>query len=95
MTRKASRMSQEPALSTQHVELTEVLVDEWRDATADGHVCATEMARITVVITTVNRSAGVVDLALATGLAIARRGIEAQRPTRLLAELTDLQNQAA
>lgn len=88
-------MSQEPALSTQHLELTEVLLDEWRDATADGHVCATEMVGITVLIAAVNSSAGVVDLALATGLAIARRGIEAQRPARLLAELTERQLEAA
>jgi len=88
-------MAQAPALTTEHKEKTETLLDRWLAAIADGRVCEVEMAEMTPLIITVDHHAGIVDMALITGLAIARRGIEAQRPSRLLAELTEMQAEAA
>lgn len=94
-TGRHTRMSQAPTLTTEHKDLTETALDRWMAAIADGQVCDVEMAEMTLLITTVDHHAGIVDMAVLTGLSVIRRGVEAQRPSRLLVELADLQNQAA
>lgn len=80
-------MPQAIALSTELVGLTEDLVDTWETVTADGHVCPLEIARVTVLVVDINTRAGLVDLAQAAGLAVIRRGADAQRSAGLLRQV--------